>query len=192
VLEDGADVCNSESDSENEDHGDELTGCYVGIPLDDQGNPLSASYKLSEQQAAALRWEAQQSRGFAVSTTQTFVTGTQIPTTHSLPLREEKLTPMNPDDKPNSTTRGQKRAQATASRSAQKANVRGPPAPSRFERAGELTQGKSGMTTRSQVKGNEGDQGASTELVPVKRAPKKKSTKNASGAGGLRAVVGSG
>jgi hypothetical protein len=53
VLEDGADVCNSESDSENEDHGDVLTGCYVGIPLDDQGNQLSASYKLSEQQAAA-------------------------------------------------------------------------------------------------------------------------------------------
>jgi hypothetical protein len=62
VLEDGADLCNSESDSENEDPGDVLTGCYVGIPLDYQGSPLSADYKLSEQQAAALRWEAQQSK----------------------------------------------------------------------------------------------------------------------------------
>jgi hypothetical protein len=77
VLEDGADVCNSESDSENEDHGEVLTGCYLGIPLDDQGNPLSASYKLSEQQAVVLRWEAQQSKGLAVSTTQAFADGTR-------------------------------------------------------------------------------------------------------------------
>jgi hypothetical protein len=29
VLEDGADVCNSESDSDHEDGGDELTGAYL-------------------------------------------------------------------------------------------------------------------------------------------------------------------
>jgi hypothetical protein len=74
VLEDGADVCNSESDSENGDRGNELTGCYVGIPLDDQGNPLSASYKLSEQQAAAMRWEARQEKSFAGSTIPPVVT----------------------------------------------------------------------------------------------------------------------
>jgi hypothetical protein len=75
VLEDGNDVCNSESDSENEEHGDELTGCYKGIPVDDQGNPLSAAYKLSPGQAAALRWEAQQSKGFTASTIQAFAAG---------------------------------------------------------------------------------------------------------------------
>jgi hypothetical protein len=32
VLEDGNDVCDSESDSESEGHGDELTGCNKGIP----------------------------------------------------------------------------------------------------------------------------------------------------------------
>jgi hypothetical protein len=143
VLKDGADVCNSESDSENEDHGETLTGCYVGIPLDDQGHPLSASYKLSEQQAAALRWEAQQSKGFAVSTVQAFAVGAQLPTTHSLPLREEKLTPMNSDDEPGYLTEDQKRAQASALRKAQRANTQALPAPSRFEGAGEPTQGKS-------------------------------------------------
>jgi hypothetical protein len=56
VLEDGADACNSESDSENEDHGEILTGmCTSEIPVDQEGNPLTAAYKLTSEQAAVLR-----------------------------------------------------------------------------------------------------------------------------------------
>jgi hypothetical protein len=55
VLEDGPDVCNSESDSDNEDHGEKLTGMYIGVPLDSEGRPLDASYKLTSEQAAAQR-----------------------------------------------------------------------------------------------------------------------------------------
>jgi hypothetical protein len=127
-LEDEADVCNSESDSKNEEHGEELTGCYVGPPVDEHGNQLSASYKLSEQQAAALRWESQQSKGFAVSTIQDSAAGTQMPTIRSLPLREEKLTPLNSDDEQVPRTE-QKSAQASAWRKAQKADTRGLPSP---------------------------------------------------------------
>jgi hypothetical protein len=60
---------------------------------------------------------------------------------------------------------------------------------SQFE--GEQSQASTQMITRSQARGNEGDQRVSTELVPVKKVPKKKS-KNASGAGGLRPAVGPG
>jgi pyruvate dehydrogenase complex dehydrogenase (E1) component len=126
-----------------------------------------------------------------VSTIQAFATGTQMPTTHSLPLREEKLTPLNSDDEEASMTEAQKRAQASASRRAQKANSRGLPGLSRFEGAGEQQQKSTQMTTGSQAKRTEGDQRVSTELVPVKKVPQKKS-KSASGTGGLRVVVGSG
>jgi hypothetical protein len=38
VLESGPDVCNSESDSENEDHGEVLSGMYTAdIPVDSNG-----------------------------------------------------------------------------------------------------------------------------------------------------------
>jgi hypothetical protein len=47
VLEDGADVCNSESDSENEDHGEDLKGMYKHIPLDSNGCPIDARHRLA-------------------------------------------------------------------------------------------------------------------------------------------------
>jgi hypothetical protein len=59
VLEDGADVCNSDSDSENEDFGEELTGMYKNIPLDSKVRQVDARYKLSSTQAAALRAKAE-------------------------------------------------------------------------------------------------------------------------------------
>jgi hypothetical protein len=59
VLEDGADVCNSESDSENEDHGEVLTGVYTPeIKVDSQGRPMSAGHKLFQEQAKAMRAQA--------------------------------------------------------------------------------------------------------------------------------------
>jgi hypothetical protein len=71
VLEDGVDVCDSGSDSENEDHGEVLSGMYTSkIPVDQEGNPLSAAYKLSPEQAAALRWGSSASSVFSWSTIQ--------------------------------------------------------------------------------------------------------------------------
>jgi hypothetical protein len=84
VLEDGRDVCNSESDSENEDHGEELTGMYTAdIPLDSQGRPVDSRYKLSESQANALRAQAVES---SRPTTQASTAGSSEPITHS-PLK---------------------------------------------------------------------------------------------------------
>jgi hypothetical protein len=56
VLEDGPDVCNSESDSDNEDHGDKLTGMYTSaVPLDSNGHPMTSACKVTPEQAAAAR-----------------------------------------------------------------------------------------------------------------------------------------
>jgi hypothetical protein len=96
VPEDGRDVCDTESDSENEEHGEELTGCYVDIPVDEHGNPLSAAYKLSSEQAAALRWSASTSSVFSGATIEASAADPGMSTTHSLPSREGKLTLMSP------------------------------------------------------------------------------------------------
>jgi hypothetical protein len=69
VLEDGNDAGNSESDSENEDHGEVLTGMYTPeIKLGDDGRPVNSGlYRLSADQASALRARAtrcaEESRG---------------------------------------------------------------------------------------------------------------------------------
>jgi hypothetical protein len=64
----------TESDSENAEHGDELTGCYKGIPVNEHGDPISAEHKLTEEeQVTALRWQAQQSKWFTGSTIRAIV-----------------------------------------------------------------------------------------------------------------------
>jgi hypothetical protein len=89
VLEDGNDVCDSESDSENEDHGEVLSGMYTSkIPVDKEGNPLSAAYKLSPEQVAAQRWGPSTSCVFTGSTIQPSTADPGMSTTHSLPTRE--------------------------------------------------------------------------------------------------------
>jgi hypothetical protein len=61
VLEDGAHVCNSESDSENEDFGEELTGMYTSdVPLDSNGTPVDGRHKPSDVQPNVLRARAAQ------------------------------------------------------------------------------------------------------------------------------------
>jgi hypothetical protein len=48
VLENGADTCNSESDSENEEHGEELKGAYTAdVPLDSNGQPALVKCQLT-------------------------------------------------------------------------------------------------------------------------------------------------
>jgi hypothetical protein len=90
LLENGPDVCDTESDSENEDHGDVLSGMYTAdIPVDSNGRPIDARYKLSADQASALRAQAahQESRPSG-PTTQVSAAGLKMPTTHPSPLQE--------------------------------------------------------------------------------------------------------
>jgi hypothetical protein len=117
VLEDGADVCNSKIDSENEDHGEVLTGMYTSkIPVDQEGNPLTGAYKLTPEQAAVLR---------IGSTIQPSAADHRSSPSMNTPV--QKI-----------------------------ADTRGLSDPSRFDGVGEPTQGKSGMTPRSQTKGANG------------------------------------
>jgi hypothetical protein len=43
---------------------------YAVVPVDKDGNSLSADYKLTSEQAAALRWAANSSNEFSGSTIQ--------------------------------------------------------------------------------------------------------------------------
>jgi hypothetical protein len=71
VLENGRDVCDSESDSENEEHGEELTNMYTSeIPLDEDGRPVNSEHKLSNEQASTMRARAHCSEQFTGSTIQ--------------------------------------------------------------------------------------------------------------------------
>jgi hypothetical protein len=55
VLENGPDVCNSESDSENSDHGDVLEDTYTAEMLDGEGNRKSGPKNLTAREAAWQR-----------------------------------------------------------------------------------------------------------------------------------------
>jgi hypothetical protein len=59
IREDGNDVCDSESDSENEDHGETLTGMYTAeIKIGEEGRPVNSRDRISGDQAHALRASA--------------------------------------------------------------------------------------------------------------------------------------
>jgi hypothetical protein len=55
VLEDGKDVCNSESHLEYSDHGEELSGMYASDMIGPGGKPNLAGARLTTEQANALR-----------------------------------------------------------------------------------------------------------------------------------------
>jgi hypothetical protein len=63
VPEDGPDVMNSDNDSDNEQHGDEIMDGYIGIKTDAHGNPLSKEHQMETSQADQMRREAKTSRG---------------------------------------------------------------------------------------------------------------------------------
>jgi hypothetical protein len=94
------------------------------------------------------------------------------------PEKAKALTPVNSDEEDRFMTEDQKRQQASALRRS-KASMRGLPTPSNPEGAGDPSQGKSGMTTRSKAKGGIG-------LEKPKRVPEE------CVAGGTRVVAGSG
>jgi hypothetical protein len=55
VSEDGKDLCDSESDAEYSDHGEELTGMYMPDMIGADDRPNLASARLTAEQANALR-----------------------------------------------------------------------------------------------------------------------------------------
>jgi hypothetical protein len=87
VREDGKDVWDSESDSENEAQGEELANmCTSEIPLGKDGRPVGKRYKLSPEQVNAMRADAarrtEESKG---STAQSSAAGFCEPTTQPRP-----------------------------------------------------------------------------------------------------------
>jgi hypothetical protein len=59
VLEHGPDVCNSSSDSEEENHGDTLKGMYTPeVPVDSKGQPILAKRKFTRTQNEIIRLAA--------------------------------------------------------------------------------------------------------------------------------------
>jgi hypothetical protein len=145
-------VCDSESDSENEELGDELTGMYTAeIPVDEKGRPVSSPYKLSTDHANALRMGERCSEEFKGSTIQASAAGFCEPTIQLSPEQARIPTPLNSDDEDSCATEDQKRAQASAKRRSA-AHPRGLRAPSNPDGVGSPAQGKPTMTTRSQAK----------------------------------------
>jgi hypothetical protein len=49
---------NSESDSDNEQHGDEILNGYIGIKTDEHGNPIGKEHHMENRQADEMRREA--------------------------------------------------------------------------------------------------------------------------------------
>jgi hypothetical protein len=172
VLEDRRDVCDSESDSENEDHGEVLSGMYTkDIPLDSKRQPIDARHKLSAEKVSALGAQAAGLDAESLrSTTQASAGSSYDPTIHSSPTQERKLTPVNSDDEDPNMSFDQQRHLKVAKKKSTK----------------EAAKSTHGMTTRQNAQASDKGQ-ERPEPVPVK-APKKK----ASRAGSLRSAVGSG
>jgi hypothetical protein len=99
VREDGKDVCDSESDPYKEDHGETLTGMYTSeIQVGKDGKPISNAYKLSNDQANAMRAAAvSQAKEFRGSTARESAAGSPDPTTQSSATTRTP-TPLNSDD----------------------------------------------------------------------------------------------
>jgi hypothetical protein len=55
VLENGNNVCNSESDSDTEDHGTVIKDGYKGIHTNENGNPTGLQHKMNTEQANTAR-----------------------------------------------------------------------------------------------------------------------------------------
>jgi hypothetical protein len=61
VPQNGPDVMNSERDSDNEQHGDEILDGYIGIKTDAHGNPIGKKHHMETSQADQMRREAKAS-----------------------------------------------------------------------------------------------------------------------------------
>jgi hypothetical protein len=93
VLEDGNDVCDSESDSDTEDYGLEIKDGYKGISTNVHGDPLSSAHKVTTEQANAMRAASHQ--------TAQSIPPLLIPAQEEQkkePVQERKATPMNSDN----------------------------------------------------------------------------------------------
>jgi hypothetical protein len=130
VLEDGNDVCNSETDSDTDDHGSEIKDAYQGIHTDSHGDPLGASHRVSTEQASGMRASDKQA-------------SSQASRMDPPPVQERKATPMNSDEHdPQPMSYDQEKALKFAKKKA------GAP----LEKSSQTTDSTHGMVTRSQSK----------------------------------------
>jgi hypothetical protein len=131
VLEDGNDVCNSESDSDNDDHGSDVKDAHKDIPTDSHGDPLGSGHKVSTEQANAIRASSKQANSQA---------SRMDPAPE--PVQERKATPMNSDEEDQNLSYDQQRAIEHAKKSAARSS-------NESSRTSESTDA---MPTRSQAK----------------------------------------
>jgi hypothetical protein len=143
VLEDGNDVGNSESDSDNDDHGSETTDACQGIPTDSHGDPLSTSHRVSTEQANAMRASAKQ-------------VSSQEPRMDSQPVQERKATPIDSDDDEQSLSYDQMREIGHAKKLAARP----------VEKSSQASESMHTMTTRSQAKKASGAGGLRSGIGP--------------------------
>jgi hypothetical protein len=119
VLEDGPDVCSSESDSENSDHGENwsFADMYPPDMLDEDGKPKNGGpQRLSAAQVLQLRVAAQCTLGTAKPTTQAekLLAGCQHPTTQA---QKRPLASPNLDDDPSGVPKKKIKRKSPAKRS---------------------------------------------------------------------------
>jgi hypothetical protein len=136
VPEDGPDVINSESDSDNEQHGDQLTGAYIGTETDSNGDPKGSTPRMENSYADLVRLQA---RG-ASSTVSTSCP--QAPPPAPPPVQERKVTPLNSDDDAQPLLYDQEREIGHAKKMDR----------AQLEKSSQISEGSHGMTTRSQAK----------------------------------------
>jgi hypothetical protein len=142
VLEDGNDVCNSESDSDNDDHGTEILDGYKDIPVDSHGDPQGAGHRVSTEQANAMRAAAKQ-------------VSPQASRMDSPPVYERKATPLNSDDEAPPLSYDEEKAVGHEKRMAR----------ARLEKSSQANESIHTMTTRSKEK----EQQSSAKFVPLKK-----------------------
>jgi hypothetical protein len=128
-LEDGGDVCNSESDSDSNDHGSEIKDAYQGIPTDSHGDPLGASHRVLTEQANAMRASDKQ-------------VSSQASRMDPPLMQERKATPLSSNDDEQPLSFDQWREIQHAKKLAARP----------LEKSSQANEGKHTMTTRYQSK----------------------------------------
>jgi hypothetical protein len=93
ALEDGNDVCNSESDSDTEEHGMEIKDGYKSISTNSNGDPMGSAHKVTTEQANAMRAASHQT---AQSNLRPLIPVQEEQKKE--PVQERKATPMNSDN----------------------------------------------------------------------------------------------
>jgi hypothetical protein len=156
VPEDGPDVINSESDSDNEQHGYVLMDAYRGIPTDSNGDPKGSAHKMENSHTDLVRRQARDTSR-AVSSPCSQVSRMDPPPPP--PAYKRKATPLNSDEDDQVMSEDQKRCLKYAKKKA------GAP----LEKSSQANESMHPMATRSQLKKASGAEVRDRQSVQGKR-----------------------